>query len=306
MNPFWRSIFLALTALIAGCGKDINKAVGAVNTAAQALVTASDKLALAVPGERWQRIVDAATKGDSAQKAAAFKQIERLFGVDMESTYEISVWYGFNANYKPATVANALGRPQTEAEIQKIVRAELAAAVREVVPAVSYSQNGIVSQVNTVSSGDESKAVDHLVNAITAHYGAIVVPAATQTIRRPYAPFEGVRWLLILVNEADLDTATKGREDQPIARALAHKTGDTNTAFANNWTVEFTKAEFLARPPVECGVLKTKVRWVTHDMTNSPIIDKAFIDALDQLHHDVDEMNKALGAVPAREQAQAF
>lgn len=309
---------IACVLLATGCSRDVSKAVSAVNNAAEAVVKASDKLALAVPGERWQRIVDAATKGNREDKAAALKQIERLFGVDLSSTYEISVWYGLNPDsvlhsavtvsaipsadgirqycgisYEPAQVANSMGRPQTEEEIRKVVREHIAAAIQEVMPVAIYSQNGIVSEVTGVMAGNESKAVDHFVSALTAQYAAIVVPTATQTIRRPYAPFEGDRWLLILVNEEDLAAATKGREKEPIARALAHKTGDPNSAFANNWTVEFTKAEFLARDSIECGVLKTKVRWVAHDMTNAPIINQTFLDSLEQLHRDVDKMNKA-------------
>lgn len=52
-----------------------------------------DKVALAVPGERYLRLLEAVRSNDPAEQERARDQVRKLFGVDIEQPYQVSIWW---------------------------------------------------------------------------------------------------------------------------------------------------------------------------------------------------------------------
>ena len=323
-------MLLACGLFLLGCNKSVESISGSVDRAAQAIEKASDTMALAVPGERWNRLVDVALHGSPAEKEKAAHELDALFGIDISSQYEITIWYEFNpkanvhtavtttdvptedgvrqycgVDYEP-TAVNSMESPQTT--VHKYIQTELAAALDAYASQVGSHtmgtgafgegfQNlpkfGPGAEYKPLMESTREEILHHLENAITPQSTDWMIRSPNQTLTTPYYPYEGRRWLLVLINDADIDPATSGLSpDQPIVQAVAHKVGDLKQTLSNTRVLPFNKATLMARPAVECGVLHTKVRWLTHDMTNSPVINQDLLNAFKSLHQAVDELNK--------------
>lgn len=153
-------VFLVVT-LLAVTGCDLVKRESSawrdqVDTSIKALNASIDKAALAIPGERYSRLVDAAIGDDKNARDKAIAQVKKLFDIDLEAKYEVELKFGhddskplrvdffFGAAPSPATVVqycidkdtfaptgvkNQILPPPTSQEIDARITAELESAI---------------------------------------------------------------------------------------------------------------------------------------------------------------------------------
>jgi predicted small secreted protein len=154
-------IYLMITAVffLGGCNQ-IDQLHKDVQAATEAVQKSADTIALAVPGERWQRILDKQFSGDPQKQKDARTEIENIFGPIVERDFEATLLFGFDPSkpgptaayfrtmypdrqaveeqcasraINPFQAANVSTRPMTEAE----VRARVATDVGRVINAIA-------------------------------------------------------------------------------------------------------------------------------------------------------------------------
>ncbi len=283
-----------------------------------------DKVALAVPGERYMRLLEAVRSKDPAEQERARDQVRRLFGVDFEQPYQVSIWWEKPANsplhlnyflshvageaavraqcdvaWSPLDATRTVTPPADLEELRTIVGNRTRDAIEALgaqetitVPDVFGDTRARAKALERVSKQSERRqqAADQLRDAILAAFseskGQLI--AAKKTL--PFNLLDGRTLLYVLVEEADLESLT---DNNFRVSALLHAQGDSSAAYENRWDVSVTKANFYGNHgAVPCGNPRKSVRWAILNLTQGPTVNAQALASLKELEQLFAEFDK--------------
>ncbi len=264
-----------------------------------------DQMAIAVPGERWLRLVDAVGGDDELKREEARRYIKRLFSVDLEEEYEISITFSYKPADTPIEVdvffdlvpgeaavkrycasqftwsPKAVGTLGSALRTNEALEAEVGAAVRGAIDILGGNTKdrarGPDSEVEIQDEGRRQAATEQLTSAILKFYESEQLPAGEATITRPFSMASNTPLLYILVREEHL-----GAHPDLSVEAVVHKKGNVEETFNSQWPVKLESRHFSAKP-VACGVSKDKIQWTAHNMTDTPVLTEVLLNDIERL-----------------------
>ncbi len=229
----------------------------------EAVTKAADAMALAVPGERYQRLIDAVHKGTPEEQKKAKEFIKSVFKIDVDASYTISVNFSFDTSSKTKLRADIFAGHSPYAEEVKLYTAytlnpdppvssnvltpmsdgEIWTAIQKIYQrdlqglygsgqglSVRPPPSGFVIQPAARVIGCENdeglpqQLVNDLTSAIWTLRGERPLPL-TPGRSIPYFPFSELDYLFVLINKEDFDKVTVGKSgDSFQVKIKAHET----------------------------------------------------------------------------------
>ncbi|BFP43228.1 hypothetical protein FGF1_40730 [Flavobacteriaceae bacterium GF1] len=92
-----RILLLLVTALLLSCNES-KKWRQTVDANVKKLTETVDQAAKAIPGERWQRILDGLHSDNPEVRQKALNYLDRVTGIDGQKKYSVSVWFDYDSN----------------------------------------------------------------------------------------------------------------------------------------------------------------------------------------------------------------
>lgn len=191
------AFLISMSYLVASCGKvdELTNESAAwrnqVDQSVKRLESAMDKAVLGIPGERYLRLIDAVNDpGSSPEEVARAKElVKRLFDVEIDGAYELSLHFGYDetkplealftflpanspaaveyyclnrGTYNAEPVRNTLRRPPNWEQVDAYIDAKLLAAIEELGAQVSNPKviRNSMGPSKTQFTLDKTSAVD--------------------------------------------------------------------------------------------------------------------------------------------------
>jgi hypothetical protein len=290
-----------------------------------------DKVALAVPGERYLRLLEAVRSKDPTEQARARDQVRRLFGVDFEQPYQVSIWWE-----KPVSSSLRLNYFLSHVAGEAAVRAQCDVAWSPLDATRTVTPPADLEELRTIVGKQTRAAIETLgiqrvieapkrdrrsLTEEEAIWEAVEAPklAREQSERRQKAADQLRDAILAAFSESKgqlmaakktlpfnlLDGRTllyvlveeadlEGLTDNNFrVSALLHAQGDSSAVYEDRWDVSVTKANFYGNHrAIPCGNPRKSVRWAILNLTQGPTVTAQALASLKELEQLFAEFDK--------------
>ncbi len=292
---------------ISGCdwGNKIDDFNNQLNQMRQTLANSADTIAVAVPGERYARLIDEVHGGDQEKKAEAQAFIRSLFGVDLTDAWSYTVWFSYPKGTSRCAAPKVAVFRAPGADSDQIVGRDKVNAINLAPPEVSRFPLDDRAYLKVVSNAADSILADisNILNVScgfsnVAQYQLCLIQKREDTKSRTQASLKTIldqynnsggegtlsfpwpledfnQTLFVLVSEDDW----KCLGNDLTVKARIHKAKETQTPYTRD--VEFKPVEFVKNGPVATKYFGN-VRWASRTMTDVEL-DPALADRGNQV-----------------------